>query len=125
MSSDPAGLGDFWKMRNAAATTLVLSEEQMRRAVGEASVEQLIVLLESFSPALSAGPEWTRTFDLLVERLWIWRDDKTMAALADVFRARGAAWAPVTNALLLEQGARIRQELRRPGWARLPAFTLA
>ena len=125
MSGDQGRLGEFWRIRNAAAATLVLGEEQMRRAIGEAGIEQLIELLESFSPALSAGPEWTRTFDLLVERLWIWRDDTTMAALADVFRARGAPWAPVTNALLPEQGARIRAELRRPGWARLPAFTIA
>lgn len=117
-------LGDLWKLRNAAATTLGLSEDQMRRAVRAAGAEELVGLLEAFSPARSAGPEWTRTFEPLVERLWAWRDDATMAALADVFRARGMAWMAITNALSPEQGAHIRADLRHPAWARLPAFTV-
>jgi len=115
-------LGEVWRMRNAAAATLALSEEQMRRAVREASVDELVSLIETFSPARSAGPEWTRTFEPLVERLWTWREDDTMAALAEVFRARGMPWLAVTNALSPEQGARVRTELRHPAWARLPAF---
>ena len=87
MSTDQ-GLHEFWRVRNAAAATLALTEEQMRRAVREATVEQLVSLIEAFSPARSAGPEWTRTLEPLVERLWAWRDDETMAALAEVFRAR-------------------------------------
>ena len=115
-------LGEVWRMRNAAAATLALSEEQMRRAVREASVDELVSLIETFSPARSAGPEWTRTFEPLVERLWTWREDDTMAALAEVFRARGMPWLAVTNALSPEQGVRVRTELRHPAWARLPAF---
>jgi hypothetical protein len=60
----------------------VLSEEQMRYAVCEASVEHLVALIETFSPARSGGSEWTRTFEPLVERLWTWCDKATMAALA-------------------------------------------
>lgn len=123
MSDDQAHLDELWKLRNAAAVTLGLSEDQMRRAVRAARVEDLVTLLEAFSPARSAGPEWTRTFEPLVERLWAWRDDATMAALADVFRARGMPWMAITNALSPEQGAHIRADLRHPAWARLPAFT--
>ena len=96
----------------------------MRRAVREASVEQLVGLMETFSPARSTGPEWTRTFEPLVERLWAWRDDETMAALAEIFRARGMPWMAVTNALAPERGAILRASLRQPAWARLPAFAL-
>ena len=96
----------------------------MRRAVREATVEQLVSLIEVFSPARSAGPEWTRTFEPLVERLWAWRDDETMAALAEVFRARGMPWMAVANALSPEHGVIVRAGLRQPAWARLPAFAL-
>ena len=81
MSNEPS-LGDLWRVRNAAAVTLGPTEDQMRRAVRAASLDDLIGLLESFSPARSTGTEWTRTFEVLVERLWLWRDDATMAALA-------------------------------------------
>lgn len=118
-------LNELWRVRNAAATTLALTEDQMRRAVSEASIEDLVALLETFSPARSTGPEWTRTFDLLVERLWTWRDDETMAALAAVFRAKGMPWMAVTNALSPDEGANIRASLRHPAAARLPAFTIA
>jgi hypothetical protein len=124
MSNDEGRLGELWRVRNAAAMTLALSEEQMRRALREADVAQLVALIETFSPARTTGSEWTRTFEPLVERLWIWRDDETMTALADIFRARGMPWMAVTNALAPEQGAFIRANLRQPAWAWLPAFAL-
>ncbi len=122
MSEQGSSLTDLWRVRNAAAVTLGLTEDQMRRAVREASVETLVGLIETFSPARSTGPEWTRTFEPLVERLWAWRDDGTMAALAAVFAERGMPWAAVTNALSPENGERLRAGLRHPAWARLPAF---
>ena len=77
------------------------------------------------SPALSTGPEFKRTFDPLVERLWAWRDDQMLATVAAVFKERGVPWASVVNALLPENGAAIRAALRQPAWARLPAFAVA
>lgn len=124
MSDDPMTLAEVWRVRKAAAVTLGLSEDQMRRAVRAASVEDLVGLIESFSPARSTGPEWARTFEPLIERLWTWRDDATMAALAEAFRARGMPWMGVTNALSPENGAHVRGDLRQPAWARLPAFTV-
>ena len=70
-----------WRLRNAAATALTLSEEQMRRAVSGASIEELVALIETFSPARSTSPGWTRSFEPLVERLWARCDDATIAAL--------------------------------------------
>ena len=119
-----ATLSELWRVRNAAAMTLYLIEDQMRQAVLGARVEELIELIDNFSPARAIGPEWARTFEPLIERLWAWRDDATMAALADAYRARGPAWAAVVNALSPEQGANIRAGLRHPAWARLPAFTV-
>ncbi|MFO1083047.1 MAG: hypothetical protein U1E21_00645 [Reyranellaceae bacterium] len=124
MSNDRAALDEIWRIRNAAATTLALSEEQMCRAVGEASVEQLVALIETFAPGRSSGPEWTRTFEPLIERLWAWRDDETIAALARVFGARGLPWAAVARALSPEQGMASRAAPRQAAWARLPAFTV-
>lgn len=119
-----ATLGELWRVRNAAAVTLSLTEDQMRRAVLGARVEELLELINNFSPARAIGPEWARTFEPLIERLWAWRDDATMAALADAYRARGPAWTAVVNALSPEQGAHIRADLRHPAWARLPAFAV-
>ena len=124
MSNDQATLAEFWRVRNAAAATLALTEEQMRRAVRDASIEDLVSLIETFSPARSTGPEWTRTFEPLVERLWAWRDDETIATLAEAFRPRGIPWMAVTNALAPERGVLTRTTLRQPAGARLPAFTL-
>jgi len=113
-------LDEFWRVRNAAAVTLGLCEDQMRRAIRDASVEQLVALLETFSPARSTGPEWTRTFEPLMERLWAWRDAETMTALAAFFRAKGVPWMAVANALSPGR----RADLRHPAGARLPAFTV-
>lgn len=124
MSDDRAALDEFWRIRNAAAATLALGEEQMRRAVGEATIEQLVALIETFAPGRSRGPEWTRTFEPLIERLWIWRDDATIAALAEVFGARGLPWAGVARALSPEQGALSRSKVRQAAWARLPALAM-
>ncbi len=118
-------LSDRWRIRNAVAMSLVLDEERMQDAVRQATIAELVELLESFSPARSSGPEWTRSFEPLVERLWTWCDDATMASLAEAFRARGIPWLAVANALAPEQGARIRGELRHPAWARLPSFATA
>lgn len=122
MSSDEPRLGDLWRVRNAAAQTLALSEEQMRRAVDAASLDELVALIDSYAPGLSTGPEWTRTFDPLLERLWVWRSGETMAELARIYAAKGPPWAPVANAFAAENGARIRAGVRQPAWARLPAF---
>ncbi len=124
MTDDPVLLSEVWRVRNAAAVTLGLSEDQMRRAIRAASVDDIVALIETFSPARSTGPEWTRTFEPLVERLWLWRDDATMAALAAVFGQRGMPWAAVTHALSAEEGTRIRKTVRHPAWSRLPAFTV-
>lgn len=115
-------LDQYWRLRNAAAASLVLSEERMRHAVQEATVAELVELLETFAPGRSTGPEWTRSFEPLVERLWTWRDGETLAALAEIFRARGMPWVAVTNALESGQGLRIRSELRHPAWARHPTL---
>jgi len=116
---------NVWRARNTAASVLVLLEERMRHAISDASVEELTALVETFSPARSAGPEWTRSFEPLVERLWAWCDEATLAELADVFRARGVPWMAVTNALSPEHGGRVRSALRQPAWAKLPAFAIA
>lgn len=125
MGSGDSRLGDLWRLHNAAANALALSEREMQHAIRAASVDDLVQMIESYAPARATGPEWTRTFEPLVERLWAWRDDATMAALADSFGKRGMPWLAVTNALSAENGTRVRAALRQPAWARLPAFAIA
>lgn len=122
MSSPDADLGSLWQSRTKAAECLGRTEDDMRRACQAASVDQLAALIDTFSPARSRGPEWTRTFEPLVEHLWLWSDDATMAALAAIYKARGMPWAAVANALSAAHGQRVRASVRHPAWAKLPAF---
>ena len=118
-------LRDTWELRNAAALTLIKTEEQLRRLLETASVAEIVGLLEAFSPARSPGPEWTRTFDALTERLWTWCDIATLSAVEAEFRARGPNWLSVANAFTPERGAELQAQLRRSSAeARLPPFTL-
>jgi hypothetical protein len=120
-------LRESWELRNAAAFTLIKTEEQVRQLLETADVSEIVGLLEAFSPARSPGPEFTRTFDALTERLWTWCDPLILAALEAEFRARGPNWLSVANALAPEHGAQVKAQLRRTvggGEARLPPFTL-
>src|SRR5207237_10358440 len=116
---------EAWELRNAAAETLIKTEQQLRRQLEAASAEQIVALLEAFSPARSPGPDWTRSFDPLVERLWAWCDSGTLAAVEAEFRGRGSPWVAVANALAPERGAELRARIeRRSAPTRLPHFTL-
>ena len=118
-------LRESWELRNAAAQTLIIVEHQLRDTLRAASLDDLIALLECFSPARSPGPEWTRSFDPLVEHLWTWCDPSLLAQLESTFRERGRAWDPVANALQPENGERVRARLEHPPVpARVPPFTL-
>jgi hypothetical protein len=122
---DAAALRESWELRNAATTTVVLTEQQMRRMLLQAEPFDLIGLLETFSPARSPGPEWTRSFEPLIERLWQWCSPETMAAVEADFRGRGPAWTAIANSLTAERGATTRARLqRRSAQSRLPAFTI-
>ena len=121
----PCALRDAWALRNATAQALLLAEGHIQRLVEDASVDELIALVEAFSPARSPGPEWTRTFEPLVERLWAWCDDERMAALEAEFRARGLPWLAVANDFAPERGAELRGRVRQFAWARFPTFTMA
>jgi hypothetical protein len=91
-----------------------------------ASVDDVIALLETFSPGRSPGPEWSRSFDPLVERLWVWCDPTVLGKAEADFRARGAPWAAVANALSPDHGEHLRHRLMRQTRAgRLPPFTIA
>jgi len=118
-------LRDAWELRNAAAATLVKTEEQFRRLLSEAGPEQVTALLEAFSPARSPGPDWTRSLEPLVERLWFWCKPATLAEVEGVFRERGPAWLAVANFLTPEHGAVVQSRLTRHSQqSRLPAFTI-
>ena len=118
-------LRESWTLRNAAAETLIRSEEQFRRALETATIDDIITLLESFSPARSPGPEWTRSFEPLIERLWVWCDPELLATAEAEFRGRGAPWAAVANALSPDHGEHLRHRLTRQSSAgRLPHFTI-
>jgi hypothetical protein len=124
-STEAYSLRDAWALRNATAQALLLAEGHMQRLVEDADIAQLTKLIEEFSPSRSTGPEWTRTFEPLAERLWAWCDADTMAALHAEFTARGMPWMAVANAFAPERGADLRGRMRRPAYARFPVFTTA
>ena len=113
-----------WAARNAVADALVASEEHVRRLIQGATVEELVELVEAFSPTRSPGPNWTRSFEPLVERLWQWCTPETMAALEANFRARGLPWMAVANDFTEKRGAELRARVRRPAWARYPVYSI-
>jgi hypothetical protein len=113
-----------WAARNAVADALVASEEHVRRLIQGATVEELVELVEAFSPTRSPGPDWTRSFEPLVERLWQWCTPETMAALEANFRARGLPWMAVANDFTEQRGTELRARVRRPAWARYPVYSI-
>jgi hypothetical protein len=118
-------LRETWELRNAAAETLIKIEYQLRDALRGASLDEVVALLESFSPARSPGPEWTRSFDALIEHVWTWCDPHVLVAAEANFRARGPAWGALANALSPEHGARVQARLQHtPVASRIPPFTL-
>jgi hypothetical protein len=121
----PCNLKDAWAMRNATTQAMLLAEAHMQAEIATASIEELIALVETFSPTRSAGPDWTRSFEPLAERLWLWCSDETMAALEANFTARGMPWMAVANALSPERGAQLRERVRPTAWSRFPRFTTA
>src|SRR5579864_9199778 len=115
----------LWELRTASAETLIRVEVLLRDGLQSASAADVIALLETFSPARSPGPEWTRSFDALVEHLWMWCDPKLIASIEEDFRGRGPAWGAVANALLPDNGERIRARLQHaPVPSRILPFTL-
>lgn len=118
-------LRQTWELRNAAAETLIKIEYQLRDSLGSASLEDLVQLLETFSVARSPGPEWTRSFDALVEHLWTWCDPSLLADAEATFRARGNPGAAVANALVPAYGERVKSRLQKQAApARMPPFIL-
>jgi hypothetical protein len=120
-----ADLREAWDLRNAATATLVRTERRLRRLLLTAETADVVSLLESFSPARSPGPEWTRSFEPLLERLWEWCRPETIAGVEAEFRGRGPAWSAIANALTPQRGEILRARVeRRSAQSRLPAFTI-
>jgi hypothetical protein len=124
-AAESCSLRDAWALRNATAQALILAEEHVQHLVQGADVAELIGFIEAFSPTRSTGPEWTRTFEPLAERLWEWCTAEQMAALHDNFTARGMPWMAVANAFAPERGAELRARMPHPAYARFPVFTTA
>jgi len=123
--TDSIALREAWALRNAATATLVKAEDQMRLMLASATPGEIISLIEAFSPARSSGPEWTRTYEPLLERLWEWCRPEVLVTLEADFRSRGPAWLAIANSLTPERGAIVRSRIERhSAQSRLPAFTI-
>jgi len=119
-----AGLAAAWTHRNTLAEALDQALDWVAAELRRASIEELIDFLGSFVPARSLGPEWTASFERLVEQLWEHLPPDTLARLEAEFRARGPIWAPVANSLTPEHGDRLRSRRWHPSGARRPAVVL-
>ena len=124
MCESVCSLVDAWSLRNAAAEALMKTELHLQRLVAAASVEQLVTLIEAFSPTRALGPDLPAPFEPLVERLWAWGDPTKLAAYRGNVQGARPGLGALANDFTPTRGAELRERLRRPAWARLPAFTL-
>jgi len=113
-----------WKLRTTLAAALELVIDEVQEQLAEASVEDLVEFLTSFSPARASGPEWVMTFDRLVEHIWEAVDSDRIAELERRFRARGPVWVAVANSFTVERGEALHAARWRPHGARSPAVVL-
>ena len=119
-----ADLAAAWTHRNTLAEALDQALDWVARELRCASVDELIDFLGGFSPARAPGPEWTASFERLVEQMWEHVPAETLAEIEAAFRARGPIWAPVANSFTPEHGARLRGRRWRPSGARRAAVVL-
>jgi hypothetical protein len=118
------GLTAAWIHRNTLAEAMEQALDWVAAELRHASADDLIDFLGSFSPARAAGPEWTASFERLVEQMWEHLPPETLAEMEAHFRARGPMWAPVANSFTPDHGERLRDRRWRPGGARRPAVVL-
>ena len=118
------GLAAAWTHRNTLAEAMDQALDWVAVELRRATLDDLIDFLGTFSPARAAGPEWTASFERLVEQMWEHLPPETLAEIEAHFRARGPIWAPVANSFTPEHGARLRSRRWRPSSARRPAVVL-
>lgn len=117
-------LAAAWTHRNTLAEALDQSLDWVGRELRKASAAELIEFLGGFAPARAAGPEWTASFERLVEQMWENVSAETLTEIEAEFRRRGPIWAPVANSFLPANGDRLRAHRWRPAGARRPAVVL-
>jgi hypothetical protein len=117
-------LAAAWMHRNTLAEALDQTLDWVGRELKQASAEELIDFLGGFSPARAPGPEWTASFERLVEQMWEYVAPETLARIEAEFRGRGPIWAPIANSFTSEHGARLRERRWRPSGTRRAAVVL-
>jgi hypothetical protein len=117
-------LAAAWTHRNTLAEALDQALDWVAAELRRATVDELTDFLGSFSPARAAGPEWTASFERLVEQMWEHLSAETLAQIEAHFRARGPIWAPVANSFTAGHGERLHDRRWRPSGARRPAVVL-
>ena len=117
-------LAAAWTHRNTLAEALDQALDWVAAELRRASAEDLIDFLGSFAPARSAGPEWTASFERLVEQMWEHVAPAILAQIEAEFRRRGPIWAPVANSFTPEHGERLRTRRWHPSGARRAAVVL-
>lgn len=117
-------LAAAWTHRNTLAEALDQALNWVGRELRGASAPELIDFLGGFAPARAAGPEWTASFERLVEQIWEHVSAATLAEIEAEFRRRGPIWAPVANSFLPANGDRLRERRWHPAGARRAAVVL-
>jgi hypothetical protein len=117
-------LAAAWAHRTTLAEALDQALDWVARELRTATADDLIDFLGGFAPARTQGPEWTNTFERLVEQMWETVPAETLAQVEAAFRARGPIWAPVANSFTPEHGERLRGRRWHPAGARRAAVVL-
>lgn len=119
-----ADLSAAWTHRNTLAEALDQALDLLAVELRAVSTADLIDFLGGFSPARSPGPEWTATFERLVEQLWEHLDPAILAEIEAAFRARGPIWAAFANSFTPQHGEHLRAARWHPGGAKRAAIVL-
>ena len=118
-------LASTWALRNTLASALEQTLDRVTQELLAASHEERIEFIDGFMPNRSPPPEWTASFERLVELIWLTLPADVVAAIHKEYANRpGPMWKPVAEKFAVAQGERLGAQIWQPTGARRPAIVL-
>ena len=118
-------LSATWTLRNTIAEALEQTLEILERDLQDATHEERIEFIDGFMPNRSPAPEWTGSFERLVELIWGALPQDSIKAIEQEYENRpGPMWKPVARKFSDAEGENIRAKKWHPTGARKPAVVL-
>ena len=118
-------LSETWTLRNTIAKALEQTLEVLERDLLEATHEERIEFIDGFMPNRSPAPEWTASFERLVELIWRSLPKDSIKAIEQEYENRpGPMWKPIARKFSNAEGENIQANTWHPTGARKPAVIL-